>query len=119
VHKKSKLKAMIENTYSACKILSLQVLFRLQLALLFLQKLIFPFLFFFSQGREKGRVIFPQNTKKLYSQFGFFILPRRDWKPLGFVVCWPCLPRKDIVFRVIIEFSSLRDFGPYVVSLFL
>ncbi len=26
---------------------------------------------------------------------------------------------KDIVFRFIIEYSSLRDFGPYVVGLFL
>jgi hypothetical protein len=25
---------------------------------------------------------------------------------------------KDIVFRFIIEYSSLRDFGPYVVGLF-
>jgi hypothetical protein len=26
---------------------------------------------------------------------------------------------KDIVFRFIIEYSSLRNFGPYVISLFL
>jgi hypothetical protein len=26
--------------------------------------------------------------------------------------CWPCLQGKDIVFRFIIEYSSLRDFGP-------
>jgi hypothetical protein len=26
---------------------------------------------------------------------------------------------KDIVFRFIIEYSSLRDFGPYVIGLFL
>jgi hypothetical protein len=26
---------------------------------------------------------------------------------------------KDIVFRFIIEYSSLRDFGPYVLRLFL
>jgi hypothetical protein len=27
--------------------------------------------------------------------------------------CWPCLPRQGyIVFRFIIEYSSLRDFGP-------
>jgi hypothetical protein len=26
---------------------------------------------------------------------------------------------KDIVFRFIIEYSSLMDFGPYVISLFL
>ncbi len=25
---------------------------------------------------------------------------------------------KDIVFRFIIEYSSLRDFGPYVICLF-
>jgi hypothetical protein len=29
------------------------------------------------------------------------------------------LARKDIVFRFIIEYSSLRDFGPLVVGLFL
>jgi hypothetical protein len=44
-------------------------------------------------------VIFPQNTKKLYSQFGFLILPRRDWKTLGFVVCWPCLPREGVTSK--------------------
>jgi hypothetical protein len=26
---------------------------------------------------------------------------------------------KDIVFRFLIEYSSLRDFGPYVIGLFL
>jgi hypothetical protein len=26
---------------------------------------------------------------------------------------------KDIVFRFIIEYSSLRDFGPYLIGLFL
>ncbi len=26
---------------------------------------------------------------------------------------------KDIVFRLIIDYSSLRDFGPYVIGLFL
>jgi hypothetical protein len=25
---------------------------------------------------------------------------------------WPCLVGKDIVFRFIIKYSSLRDFGP-------
>jgi hypothetical protein len=29
------------------------------------------------------------------------------------------LAGKDIVFRFIIEYSSLRDFGPYVLRLFL
>jgi hypothetical protein len=40
--------------------------------------------------------------------------------------CWACLPRqgkarqgKDIVFRFIIEYKSLRDFGPWVEGLFL
>jgi hypothetical protein len=35
-----------------------------------------------------------------------------------FCICWPCKPTeqgKDIVFRFIIEYSSLRDFGPYVI----
>jgi hypothetical protein len=34
---------------------------------------------------------------------------------------WPCLPQsKDVVFRFIIEYGSLRDFGPYVIiGLFL
>jgi len=29
-------------------------------------------------------------------------------------LCWPCLPRQGYiaVFRFIIEYSSLRDFGP-------
>jgi len=32
----------------------------------------------------------------------------------SFLICWPCLPRQAyIVFRFIIEYSSLRDFGPY------
>jgi hypothetical protein len=26
---------------------------------------------------------------------------------------------KDFVFRFIIEYSSLRDFGPYIIGLFL
>jgi hypothetical protein len=37
-----------------------------------------------------------------------------------FDVCWPCLSvGKGIVFRFIIEYSSLRDFEPEVVGLFL
>jgi hypothetical protein len=35
------------------------------------------------------------------------------------MIYWPCLPGKDIVFRFIIEYSSLRDFGPSVIGLFL
>jgi hypothetical protein len=27
--------------------------------------------------------------------------------------------KEDIVFRFIIEYSSLRDFGPYIIGLFL
>jgi hypothetical protein len=27
-------------------------------------------------------------------------------------LCWPCLLSKDMVFRFIIEYSSLRDFDP-------
>jgi len=35
-------------------------------------------------------------------------------------LCWPCLDQaKDVVFRFIIEYSSLRDFGPEVMGLFL
>jgi hypothetical protein len=36
-------------------------------------------------------------------------------RPLSntFVICWPCLPRQGYcVYRFIIEYSSLRDFGP-------
>ncbi len=35
--------------------------------------------------------------------------------------CWACLPRqgKDIVFRFIIEYNSLQDFGLWVEGLFL
>jgi hypothetical protein len=29
------------------------------------------------------------------------------------------LPTKDFVFRFIIEYNNLKDFGPYVVGLFL
>jgi hypothetical protein len=37
-------------------------------------------------------------------------------RPIVFVgLAYQC---KDIVFRFIIEYSSLRDFGPYVVGLF-
>ncbi len=30
-------------------------------------------------------------------------------------ICCPCLQRQGYLFRFIIEYSSLRDFGPYVI----
>jgi len=39
------------------------------------------------------------------------------WVALDFIGL--ALAGKDIVFRFIIEYSSLRDFGPYVLRLFL
>jgi hypothetical protein len=39
--------------------------------------------------------------------------------PCLLVVCSPFQQGKDIVFRFIIDFSSLMDFGPYVIDLFL
>jgi hypothetical protein len=44
------------------------------------------------------------------------------FRPMGLldlVVSICCLVGKDIVFRFIIEYSSLMDFGLYVVDLFL
>jgi hypothetical protein len=43
-----------------------------------------------------------------------------SWLIVGFKFCWSCLLRdKDIVFRFIIEYINLMDFGVYVISLFL
>jgi hypothetical protein len=33
--------------------------------------------------------------------------------PHSKLICWPCLLRQDIVFRFIIKYNSLRDFGPW------
>jgi hypothetical protein len=45
--------------------------------------------------------------------FFFFFFFCSFYFPLVFFFCWPCLPSKgkDIVFRSIIEYSSLMDFG--------
>ncbi len=52
---------------------------------------------------------------KYTSWFGF----RKVDKQAQF--CWPCLTKigKDIMFRFIIEYSSLKDFDPEVIGLFL
>ncbi len=45
-----------------------------------------------------------------------------DWRKAGQFFTWPIFglahQGKDIVFRFIIEYSSLRDFGPYIMFLY-
>jgi len=43
----------------------------------------------------------------------------RWFEPSDHLICWPCLPKQEYCVRFIIECSSLRDFGAYVVDLFL
>jgi hypothetical protein len=50
------------------------------------------------------------NTSHLVYKFLFLI----------FIQCfYPCLPRQGYCVRFIIEYSSLGDFGPHVVGLFI
>ncbi len=39
--------------------------------------------------------------------------------PHSKLICWPCLLRQDIMFKLIIKYNSLRDFGPWAIGLLL
>jgi hypothetical protein len=53
----------------------------------------------------------------LWSLWCFFL--DVSWLIVGFKFCWSCLLRgKDIVFRFIMEYNNLMNFGAYVIGLF-
>jgi hypothetical protein len=57
--------------------------------------------------------------KTLWVMCKYVFYPNNIPSQYHLFVYWPCPKPEDIVFRFIIEYSSLRDFGPQVIGLFL